>query len=139
MTRFLKRTWNMTKWNRDNRELAELPDGLESLFDDRGHLVFFGKKPSGAGKAEYLEIDWAAQSARLTTRTSVLCDDDDFLDFVEHHVAEIRRKAENSAAGAFAECSFCQKGQNEVARIIAGPKVYICDECVRLCHSILDE
>lgn len=36
-------------------------------------------------------------------------------------------------------CSFCGKSQREVAKIIAGPTVYICDECVRLCAEILQE
>lgn len=36
-------------------------------------------------------------------------------------------------------CSFCGKPQNLVARLIAGPGVYICNECVDLCRSILDD
>jgi ATP-dependent Clp protease ATP-binding subunit ClpX len=36
-------------------------------------------------------------------------------------------------------CSFCGKTQNQVERIIAGNGSYICDECVRLCMSIVDE
>ena len=35
-------------------------------------------------------------------------------------------------------CSFCQKTQNQVEKIIAGPGVYICDECIELCQHILD-
>ena len=37
------------------------------------------------------------------------------------------------------KCSFCGKKQNQVQRIIAGPGVYICNECVDLCQSILDD
>ncbi len=36
-------------------------------------------------------------------------------------------------------CSFCGKSQDEVNKIIAGPDVYICDECVELCMSIIEE
>lgn len=36
-------------------------------------------------------------------------------------------------------CSFCGKKQNEVKKLIAGPKVYICGECVVLCVAILRE
>ncbi len=36
-------------------------------------------------------------------------------------------------------CSFCSKRQAQVAKLIAGPKVYICDECVSLCDDILAE
>jgi ATP-dependent Clp protease ATP-binding subunit ClpX len=36
-------------------------------------------------------------------------------------------------------CSFCGKAQNEVKKLIAGPTVYICDECVELCNDIISE
>ena len=36
-------------------------------------------------------------------------------------------------------CSFCGKHQEQVSRIIAGPGAYICNECVHLCMSILDD
>ncbi|RMG00030.1 MAG: ATP-dependent Clp protease ATP-binding subunit ClpX, partial [Nitrospirae bacterium] len=36
-------------------------------------------------------------------------------------------------------CSFCGKNQVEVKKLIAGPSVYICDECVGLCNEILAE
>lgn len=36
-------------------------------------------------------------------------------------------------------CSFCGKPQNEVQSLIAGPGVYICDQCIDLCQSIVDE
>ena len=36
-------------------------------------------------------------------------------------------------------CSFCGKTQDDVHRIIAGPGVYICNECVELCESILED
>ena len=37
------------------------------------------------------------------------------------------------------KCSFCGKSQDQVKKLIAGPEVYICDECVELCNQILDE
>ena len=36
-------------------------------------------------------------------------------------------------------CSFCGKNQEDVKKLIAGPSVYICDECVDLCIDIIDE
>ena len=36
-------------------------------------------------------------------------------------------------------CSFCGKGQKEVKKLIAGPTVYICDECIGLCNDIITE
>ena len=40
---------------------------------------------------------------------------------------------------AAVKCSFCGKSQDEVQRIIAGPGVYICTECIELCQEIIDE
>ncbi len=36
-------------------------------------------------------------------------------------------------------CSFCGKGQKEVKKLIAGPTVFVCDECVELCMDIIKE
>ncbi len=36
-------------------------------------------------------------------------------------------------------CSFCGKSQKEVTKLIAGPAVYICDECIQLCGEIIEE
>ena len=44
-----------------------------------------------------------------------------------------------SDSGKLLFCSFCGKNQNEVRRLIAGPSVYICDECVDLCNDIISE
>ncbi|HHY91647.1 MAG TPA: ATP-dependent Clp protease ATP-binding subunit ClpX, partial [Clostridiales bacterium] len=37
------------------------------------------------------------------------------------------------------KCSFCGKSQDQVRRLIAGPSVYICDECIELCQEIIQE
>jgi ATP-dependent Clp protease ATP-binding subunit ClpX len=34
-------------------------------------------------------------------------------------------------------CSFCGKGSEQVRKLVAGPQVYICDECVGLCNEII--
>ncbi len=39
----------------------------------------------------------------------------------------------------FLKCSFCGKSQNQVKKLIAGPGVYVCDECIDLCNEILEE
>ncbi len=36
------------------------------------------------------------------------------------------------------KCSFCAKSQKEIARLLGGPKVHICDECVGACNKILE-
>jgi hypothetical protein len=52
-------------------------------------------------------------------------------------LGERRRRTEASAAAGELHCSFCGKGQNEVAKLIAGPTVFICDECIAICNHIL--
>jgi ATP-dependent Clp protease ATP-binding subunit ClpX len=44
-----------------------------------------------------------------------------------------------SDGGDLLKCSFCGKSQKQVKKLIAGPGVYICDECVDLCNEIIDE
>ena len=48
-------------------------------------------------------------------------------------MSDRRREASNLA------CSFCGKSQKEVKKLIAGPTVYICDECIALCNDIIAE
>ncbi|AWT26684.1 ATP-dependent Clp protease ATP-binding subunit ClpX [Corynebacterium provencense] len=42
-------------------------------------------------------------------------------------------------SGELLKCSFCGKSQKQVRKLIAGPGVYICDECIELCNEIIDE
>ncbi len=42
-----------------------------------------------------------------------------------------------STRKVFASCSFCRKDNTEMHKLIAGPGVYICDECIGLCQDIL--
>lgn len=37
------------------------------------------------------------------------------------------------------KCSFCGKSQDSVERIIAGPGVYICNECIKVCSNIIED
>lgn len=37
------------------------------------------------------------------------------------------------------KCSFCGKTQEQVRKLVAGPGVYICDECIELCNEIIEE
>jgi ATP-dependent Clp protease ATP-binding subunit ClpX len=47
--------------------------------------------------------------------------------------------ARNEKDGQILRCSFCGKSQDEVKKLIAGPTIYICDECVDLCNEIIAE
>ena len=53
-----------------------------------------------------------------------------------------KQKKKDQKQGEAAEglrCSFCNKCQREVKKLIAGPKVFICDECVDICLDIIEE
>jgi hypothetical protein len=50
--------------------------------------------------------------------------------------ADVQKSAER---GNLLYCSFCGKNQHEVRKLVAGPAVYICDECVDLCTDIVDD
>src|SRR3546814_14491238 len=57
--------------------------------------------------------------------------------------AEPRRGNDDVAkfgdGGELLKCSFCGKSQKQVKKLIAGPGVYICDECIDLCNEISEE
>jgi ATP-dependent Clp protease ATP-binding subunit ClpX len=44
-----------------------------------------------------------------------------------------------SESGEILKCSFCSKSQKQVRKLIAGPGVFICDECIELCNEIIEE
>jgi ClpX C4-type zinc finger len=51
----------------------------------------------------------------------------------------VTSEGQATAAAVQVRCSFCGKPNSEVEKVIAGPGVYICNECVQLCNEILDE
>lgn len=48
-------------------------------------------------------------------------------------------KSGNGSGEKVLYCSFCGKSQHEVKKLIAGPSVFVCDECVELCNDIIRE
>src|SRR6266516_2650640 len=50
-----------------------------------------------------------------------------------------RTMAKFGDGGDLLKCSFCGKSQKQVKKLIAGPGVYICDECIDLCNEIIEE
>ncbi len=50
-----------------------------------------------------------------------------------------RDKSRGDDGGKLLYCSFCGKSQHEVRKLIAGPSVFVCDECVELCNDIIRE
>ncbi len=67
------------------------------------------------------EPDWGALSKRA--------------DAIEAAVAGLVRQLKPQPLA----CSFCLKTEHEVSKLIAGPSVHICDECISLCNAILAE
>jgi endopeptidase Clp ATP-binding regulatory subunit ClpX len=57
----------------------------------------------------------------------------------EGFVFKYEDKKSGRGKGGNSRCSFCGKGQDEVQKLIAGPNVSICDECIHLCNLILNE
>ena len=65
---------------------------------------------------------------------------EDFRTFVERYTFLIKRKADDLLSpGTILRCSFCEKSNKEVRKIICGPEVMICNECIELCSDILAE
>ena len=58
---------------------------------------------------------------------------------VEPDPKETDRVARIGDGGDLLKCSFCGKSQKQVKKLIAGPGVYICDECIDLCNEIIEE
>jgi ATP-dependent Clp protease ATP-binding subunit ClpX len=61
--------------------------------------------------------------------------------FIKSNIAKecINLSTSDGKKSDFLKCSFCGKSQNQVKKLIAGPGVYICNECVDLCNEIIDE
>src|SRR5664279_1482951 len=64
---------------------------------------------------------------------------DDRADGIERRTETRMSKVGTSDSKNTLYCSFCGKSQHEVRKLIAGPTVFICDECVELCNDIIRE
>ncbi|MBV8282957.1 MAG: hypothetical protein JO347_12975 [Candidatus Eremiobacteraeota bacterium] len=119
-------------------------EGLFAQFDARGELREYGyfiNAPDGTpSRAVVLKLAQGEPHGSLedTTIDRFPSDDsDDPADLREwalRWASEIEREAQGIRS-----CSFCQKRQDQVRKLIAGPTQYICDECVRLCVDILED
>jgi hypothetical protein len=65
------------------------------------------------------------------------------IDAAERHAGAERPSSSADAAGLARQntlyCSFCGKNQHEVRKLVAGPAVFICDECIELCTDFVDD
>jgi len=135
---------------------TEQKEGFYAEFDAAGQLTHFGYyengKPQGwalylspeqqQGHAKYLRA-FSLEAERTRgdgwddDHESVSSDADLYRYWVESQIEAIYDSRDRSNSGLC--CSFCGKYQNEVEKLIAGPQVFICNECISLCNDILDE
>jgi len=124
-------------------------DGLIAEVDGDGSLVSFGfyaqgqlqiggaitpGEPRGHTIIHQIESFPTELSEQHGKMPLGLTADELFRAWLDALIARVRMAASDRKA---IYCSFCAKAQNEVKKIIAGPSVYICDECVGLCNDII--
>ena len=111
-----------------------LPPDLEAEF-----VVEPGEGPHFKS-FQYRDQGWKLESDELgplVTRREVIrwnSGEEERGEFIQRWIARIQEQR-----GFARECAFCAKQQHEVARLIAGPSVMICNECVELCSEIMAE
>lgn len=117
-----------------------LGEGVRALFSPEGHLKRLMIMRGGRVTGHDLRVDTTGTEAYYA-RLRSYPDPTDPPDDPEISLARFMRGAIDEMAkalpGAPRRCAFCEKTEAEVARLIAGPSSYLCDECVRLCHEII--
>jgi len=82
--------------------------------------------------------------ALLNNNNTIICDECvncviEWLNKHEKLPSKYQPVIEMVLEGSQVYCSFCKKSQHTVKKVVAGPEVYICDECIGLCVEILEE
>ncbi len=75
----------------------------------------------------------SSESGLVSRKTAVPALDSRLTDSRLKHMAQFRRPEELLC------CSFCGKSQNDVRKLIAGPGVYVCNECIDICNEIIND
>jgi hypothetical protein len=119
-------------------------NGLNARFHRDGSLAFYGNYRNGVPKGWVLTVNEHGTEAAVELREEHHYPDEEegeapsdeaaFRVWVEHWIGEVHSESLFSIS-----CSFCGKKQHEVKKLIAGPKTYICNECIGLCNDILAE
>jgi hypothetical protein len=128
-------------------ELTEAPlDGPYAEFGPGGEVLSFGWYRGGEPLGQSLHLVPGRRAGYLEQRQRFAfapapeqderTADQAYEAWVRGALAQIVESG-RSAVHAGLSCSFCGKGQREVRKLIAGPQVYICDECIGLCVDIL--
>jgi hypothetical protein len=112
-----------------------LPTELKALIKgENGSFTSAGDQDLGLSDACRVHLDptgFMVRAVPLSLRVSLLESIRSFLG---------RRSGETeSSVAKIPRCSFCSKTEHDVRKLIAGPTVYICDECIDLCNDILAE
>lgn len=127
----------------------ERKEGLYAKLGPQGQVLHLGIYVNGTLKPETWSLDvapdgsWArAQQSRVVQWPPEKHEDADEDEETPSLASFAREWFETISQGVKVRplaiiCSFCGKAQNEVKKIVAGPSVYICDECVRLCNDII--
>ena len=109
---------------------------LRDILDDHGHQLKHTESLEVISKLEGA-ADWNTYSAHLTETQKPLepnpgdRNTEISSSAPDHHEKPVKNR--------LMYCSFCGKSQHEVHKLIAGPSVMICDECVDLCNDIITE
>lgn len=109
---------------------GELDDRWAIFLEPEGNGAFAQRTQIAEFTSEEEGDNTNGHHAELTPE-----EEQEYTDFIEHWVHRIHE----DAATPLPRCSFCEKGSQEVRKLIAGPTSYICDECVEFCQEILVE
>ncbi len=107
---------------------------LRDILDDHGHQLKHTESLEVISKLEGAD-DWNTYSAHLTKTQKTLGPNPGDTEISSSAPDHPKKPDENEIL----YCSFCGKSQHEVLKLIAGPSVQICDECVDLCNDIITE
>jgi len=110
---------------RDFRDAKAMGGSLRKALEARGHLITHSDSLELISNAFGFD-NWNILAARIEA--------------TKPPDAPVLRSSENPGEPHDTlYCSFCGKSQHQVERLIAGPKVFICNECVALCDDIIEE
>jgi hypothetical protein len=129
-------------------------DGFYAEFAADGQLIHFGYYENGQPQGWVIDLDPQQRRGQaqwvqaFSDEQEHVSSDDGTEDDPDGAIAgeadafrfwvEAQIQAIYDARDYAPRCSFCEKNQSEVAKLIAGPQVYICNECIGLCNEILD-
>lgn len=131
ISEILDRIFNLFVENQDN--LEEIKGLLLSNSTRIAEMVVTRSIRDAAREAALLSGEDTAEQADRGESTS------DALHRTEYGRGKSASAKVSVDSGEMLYCSFCGKSQNEVKKLIAGPSVFICDECIVLCMDVIRE